>query len=138
MICTYLRFRADYSKPKPGQSGAGEVASSLATGLRLKGFNPSAPEDQEYAHFFRCKSGHHLYEVMVAFDFVDGESWEVSYLPVLSFFARLLSKIDVNELSALSLAIHETMRSNSHVKDMQWYPKYGDTANGSPNPIYNA
>jgi len=71
---------------------------------------------------------------MVAFDFVDGVSWEVSYLPVLSFFARLFSKIDENELSALSSAIHETMRSNPHVKDMHWYLKYGDKSSGSPNP----
>ena len=136
MICTYLRFHADYLKPKPGQSGAGEVASSLASGLSIKGFNPSAPEDQEYAHFFRCKSGRHIYEVMVAFDFVDEESWEVSYSPILSFFARLFSKIDENEISALSSAIHETIRSNPHVKDLRWYPKYGDKSDGSPNPIY--
>ena len=75
---------------------------------------------------------------MVAFDFVDEESWEVSYLPILGFFARLFSKIDENELSALSFAIHETMRNNPHVKDMRWYPKYGDTSYGSPNPIYNS
>jgi hypothetical protein len=122
-------------KPKPGQSGAGEVASSLASGLRVKGFNPSTPLDQEYAHFFRCKSGYHLYEVMVGFDFVDEESWEVSYSPIRGFFARLFSKVDENELSALSSAILETMRNNPHVKDMHWYPKYGDTSYGSPNPI---
>src|ERR1051326_5569826 len=86
---TYLRFKADYSPPPPGQSGAGEVAKSLVAGLRSKGFAPSEPTDQEYAHFVRCPSGSHDYEIMVAFDFVDGQTWEVSCPRALGFFSRL-------------------------------------------------
>jgi hypothetical protein len=135
---TYLRFKADYPTPQPGQSGAGEVAAALAAGLRAKGFSPSAPKDQEFAHFLRCASGPHEYEIMVAFDFVDGHTWEVSCPPVLGFFSRLRGKTEEKELSPLIKAVHETMQSNSHVKEMEWYPSYGDKSHGSSHPIQNA
>jgi hypothetical protein len=132
---TYLRFKADYATPQPGQSGAADVAASLIAGLRAKGFSPSEPKDQEFAHFFRCSSGAHKYEIMVAFDFVDGQTWEVSCPPVLGVFSRLFGKTEETELSALIAAIHATMKSNSHVKEMYWYPSYGDKSNSSSNPV---
>jgi hypothetical protein len=132
---TYLRFEADYPTPKAGQSGAGPVASTLIAGLRAKGFTPSEPEDQEYAHSFRCPSGRFNYEIMVAFDFVDGgRTWEVSCPPSLGFFSRLFGQNEDKELSALIKAIHETMTSEGHAQRLQWYPRYGDKSNGSPVP----
>src|SRR5438270_509469 len=137
-IRTYLRFKADYTSPEPGQSGAGEMASALTAGLRARGFSASEPEDQEYAHFFRCTSGPREYEVMAAFDFVEGQTWEVSCKPVLGFFSRLFGKTEEKELSALIMAIHETMRSNPRVQEMHWYPSYGVKSNGSPSPVDDA
>ena len=132
---TYLRFKADYPSPPPGASGAGEVAKSLVAELRAKGFAPSEPKDQEYAHFVRCPSGPHDYEIMIAFDFVDGQTWEVSCPRALGFFSRLFGKSEETELSALVKAIDAAMKSNSHVREMRWYPSYGDKSNGAANPI---
>jgi hypothetical protein len=137
-IHTYLRFKADYPSPKPGESGAGEVASTLAAGLRTKGFSPSEPKDQEYAHFVRCSSGPHEYEIMLAFDFVEGHTWEISCPPVLGFLSRLFGKTEEKELSALAMAIHDTMRSNPRVNEMCWHPSYGTKSHRSSTPLQNA
>ena len=131
---TYLRFEADYPTPERGQSGAGNVAAGIADGLRARGFNPSEPRDQEYAHFFRCPSSSYEYEIMVSFDFVDGRTWEVSCPPVLGLFSRLFGKNEDRELSVLIEAIHATVRSDPRVKDMKWYASYGDKSNGSSKP----
>jgi hypothetical protein len=138
MVSTYLRFQADYPTPEPGASGAGEVASFLVAELRAKGFNPSDPEDQEFAHMVRCKSGQYEYEIMIAFDFVDGHTWEISCPQVLGFLSHLFGKTDEKELSTLIEAIHGTMQSNPHVKEMHWHPSYGDKSHDSRNPIYTA
>jgi hypothetical protein len=137
-IRTYLRFKADYPIPQPGQSGAGEITTALAAGLRARGFASSEPEDQEFAHFFRCRSGSREYEIMAAFDFVEGDSWEVNCPPTLGFFPRLLGKTEEKELSSLIGAIHAVMQSNSRVKEMLWYTSSGGKSNGSPDPIQSA
>jgi hypothetical protein len=137
-IRTYLRFKADYPVPESGQSGAGEIAANLAAGLRARGFSPSEPEDQEFAHFFRCRSGSRDYEIMVAFDFVEGRSWEVNCPPTLGFFPRLFGKTENKELSSLVDAIHGVMQSNPRVKDMVWYASAGDKSNGSADPVQGA
>jgi hypothetical protein len=137
-IRTYLRFKADYLPPEPGKSGAGEIATSLAAGLRAKGFSPSEPKDEEFAHYFRCPCGGREYEIMTAFDFMDGHTWEVSCPPRLGFFSRLLGRTEEKELSTLIMAIHDTIHANPHVKEMHWYPAYGDESNGSLNPIQDA
>jgi hypothetical protein len=72
---------------------------------------------------------------MVAFDFVEGHTWEVSCPPVLGFFSRLFGKTEEKELFSLIGAIHAAMQSNPRVKEMLWYPSCGDKSNGSPDPI---
>ncbi len=131
---TYLRFKADYPIPAAGESGAGQIAASLVAGLRTRGFAPSEPADRQFAHFFRCASGPREYEVMAAFDFVDAHTWEVSCPRLLGSLSRLFGKTEDKELSSLLRAIHETIRSDSHVKEIQWYPRYGDKSHGSPTP----
>ena len=131
---TYLRFKADYPTPQPGQSGAGDLARSIVAALRAEGFKPSEPEDQEFAHFVRCPSGSREYEIMMAFDFVDGQTWEISCPRTLGFLSRLFGAGEEPELSALINAIHTTISSDSRVKAMSWYPSYGDKRNGSSNP----
>ena len=131
---TYLRFKADYPIPQPGQSGAGDVAALLVAGLRAQGFDPSDPEDREFAHFLTCPSGPGKYEIMVAFDFVDGQTWEISCPRTTGALSRLFGKGEETELSALINAIHVAISSDSRVKEMSWYPAYGDKRNGSPNP----
>ena len=106
----------------------------LAAGIRAKGFSPSPIEDREYAHTFRCKSGEYDYEIMVAFDFVDGGTWEVSCPPTLGWIARLRGKSEEKELSALISAIASVLRSDARVKNVRWYQAYGDKSAPSPTP----
>jgi hypothetical protein len=110
------------------------VAALLVAGLRAQAFNPSKPEDQEFAHLVQCPSGPREYEIMVAFDFVDGETWEISCPPTIGFLSRLFGQTEEAELSTLLNAIHSTINSDSRVKEMAWYPSYGDKRNGSANP----
>jgi len=135
---TYLRFKADYPIPQPGQSGGEAVAAALVAGLRAKGFNPSEPEDQEFAHFLRCPSGRHEYEIMTAFDFVDGQTWEISCPRKLGFLSRFFGQSEEVELTALVNAIHAVISSDPRVKELCWYPSYRNQTNGSPNPMGNA
>lgn len=132
---TYLRFKADYPTPQPGQSGAGKVATLLVASLRAQGFNPSEPEDREFAYFLTCPSGPAEYEIMVAFDFVVGQTWEISCPRTMGALSRLFGKGEETELSALINAIHVALSSDPRAKDMSWYPSYGDQRNASPNPV---
>ena len=138
MIYTCLTFRADYPKPEPGQSGAGDVAEDLVVGLRAMGFNPSDPEDQVFVHFVYCSSGEHRYEIMIAFDFVGEALWEISCPRRFGFFAKLFGKREDKELSALIQAIHRVVEKNPKVKEMRWHPKYGDKSYSSPHAITTA
>src|SRR5450432_1397865 len=124
MIHSYARLIADYPCPPDGQSGAGPFATDLAAALSRAGFKPSSPQDNEYAYSVRCKSGIHEYEIMVAFDFVDRQSWEVSCPPTLGFFARLIGKNEIDDHTRIIRAIHESLQSNPRVSKLVWYPAY--------------
>jgi hypothetical protein len=133
MVRTAARFESTFAKPKSGESGAGELASMLAAGLRAKGFSPAPIEDQEYAHCFKCPSGEREYEVMVAFDFNDGRTWEVSCPPVLGWLARLRAT-EEREHSQLISAIDSVLHSDGRIADIRWYRSYGDKSDPSPSP----
>lgn len=107
----------------------------LATGLRAKGFNLSDPEDQEFAHFIHCKSGQYDYKIMVAFDFVDGATWEISCPRTLGTLQRLFGKTEDAELSALVETIDLVVKTDSRTREMHWYPSYGDTSPESGHPV---
>ena len=134
MIRTSARFESTLRRPQEGASGAGELAALLVAGIRAKGFSPSPIKDQEYAHTFRCKSGEYDYEVMVAFDFADGGTWEISCPPALGWFATLRGKSEERELSALISAIASVLHSEARVKNVRWYQAYGDKSAPSPTP----
>ena len=134
MVRTTARFESSFAKPKVGESGAGELAAMLAAGLKGKGFSPAPVEDQEYAHYFKCRSGEHEYEVMVAFDFNDGRTWEVSCPGVLGWLAKLRGRTEEDEHSALVSAIDSVLHSSSRITDVRWYRSYGDKSNPSPIP----
>jgi hypothetical protein len=131
---TAVRFEADFPKPKSGESGAGEVASMLIAGLRGNGFSPSPAQDEEYAHSFVCPSGKYSYSVMVAFDFVDNATWEVSCPPALGRFAKLRGQSEEKEHSALVSAIASVLSADPRIRNVRWYKSYGDKSDQSPQP----
>jgi len=135
MITTYVRLDATLPKPEPGESGAGELAGILFEGLCAHGFKPTPPTDCEYAHFLRCKSGDCEYEIMVAFDFVDGKTWEISCPSRLGLLAKLFGKSERQELGALITAIHDILQSDSRVTSIKWNAGYGDRSYDFPNPV---
>jgi len=106
----------------------------LVAGLHARGYSPSPVRDQEYAHTFRCRSGEYDYEVMVAFDFVDGKTWEVSCPPSLGWLARPKGKSEEEELSALVSAIASVLHSDARVKDVRWHASHGDRSEPSRTP----
>jgi hypothetical protein len=135
MITTYARLDASLEKPQAGESGAGELAGILFEGLRARGFEATAPTHGQYAHFLHCKSGDYEYEIMVAFDFVDGKTWEISCPPRLGLLAKLFGKSERQELGALITAVHDILQSDSRVTSIKWNERYGDRSYDSPNPV---
>ena len=138
MFRSAARFESDFRKPKQGESGAGELASMLISGLRHHGFSPSPAKDEEYAHSLTCRSGKYSYEVLVAFDFVDRETWEVSCPPVLGWFAKLRGETEEKEHSALVSAIASVLTTDARIRNVRWYKSYGDRSDPSPTPSSDA
>jgi hypothetical protein len=134
MIRTAARFEADFPKPKAGDSGAGELANLLAKGLRVLNFPVLSVEDIEYGHIVNVRSGEYEYEIMAAFDFDDGRTWEVCCPPVLGSLARLRGKSEDKELTALVKAIASVLRSERSLRNIQWYPTPDDMSDPSPAP----
>lgn len=134
MIRTAARFEGDFPKPKAGESGAGELAKMLAAGLRVLGFAVISVEDVEYAHLVNVRSGEYTYEILVAFDFEDGKTWEVCCPPVLGSLARLRGKSEDKELTALVRALASVLLSERSLRNVRWYPSPDDLSDPSPTP----
>lgn len=137
MITTYVRLDTTLQKPTAAgcSSGAGELADIVYKGLTALGFEPTTPTDDEFAHFLRCKSGKYEYEIMVAFDFVDQKTWEISCSTNLRFIAKLFGKSEQQELGSLINALFQTLLSDARVISMKWNPRYGNRSHDSATPI---
>lgn len=136
MITTYVRLDTTLQKPATdgSSSGAGELADIVYKGLTALGFQPTTPTDDEFAHFLRCKSGNYEYEIMIAFDFVDEKTWEISCSTNLGFIAKLFGKSEQQELGSLINAISQILQSDARVISMKWNPRFGDRSHDLPSP----
>lgn len=110
--------------PKKGDRVPGrELGELITAGLRQRGF---AAEDVSYEEPFfttRCQSGNYRYEVQ-SFIYVPGETdavWAVDCPPTLGAWARFSGKSEDAELSAVLIAIHETLKNDARVIDMRWF-----------------
>jgi hypothetical protein len=134
VIRTAARLEADFPKPKSGESGAGPLAQLLANGLRVLKFTVISVEDVQYGHVVNVRSGEYDYEIMTAFDFEDGKTWEVCCPPVLGSLARLRGKSEEKELTAVVRAIASVLRAERSLRNVRWYATPDDLSDPSAGP----
>ena len=131
---TVVRVRCDFdptfpdlkSLPKGQDRIPGRpLAELVVSGLRKRGFNASDVINEEPFFVTRCRSGEYEYQILSFLTYPDpaGPVWEVSCAPTIGFWGKLFGKSEDKELGPLLDAIHDTLKSDSHIKEMRWFPE---------------
>ena len=128
------RFLATPEFEVPPGSGERAIADVMFQGLKARRFQVSEPNDIEFAHEIRCRSGDLEYELMIGFNHEDDKSWQVSCPPVLGFWSRLLGRSEVSEHERLIRAIHDILQTEPRFNDVRWQKDFGNTKGESDTP----
>jgi hypothetical protein len=127
-ISRFVRFRGGPTPPtSPGQdpNPGIEIVRHLAAELPGLGIPVLSTEDVEYAHQIRCEVDGKSYELMVGYDWVAGDWWEVFYAPRLPWWKRILGQSEEGEMRALTSALATALGRLPGVGEMRWYEAYG-------------
>jgi hypothetical protein len=130
-ISTYVRFtggpappRSVAENPNPGA----ELVDHLVAHLPGGGIVVRDAEDVEYAHEVHCLVLGKPYTVMVGYDWVTGDWWQVFYSRRLSWVKRLFGVSEDEEMRLLTSALATALDCLPRLREARWYR----TFRGSP------
>lgn len=104
----------------PGRS-LGEL---IVQGLNHHGLEASGPLNEEPFFVAPCRSGAIEYRVLCyILEPGDDPVWVVECPRTLGRIANWRGKTEQQELGAVVTAIHETLRNDSRVREMRWFPE---------------
>jgi hypothetical protein len=134
---TCVRFRGGFTPPRSvgeDRNPGGEIAAHLGRELPIHEVTVGGIRDVEYAHEVSCTIDGRTYEVMVSFDWISKEWWEVFYGPSLSAFDRLRGRAEVGTMRRLSAAIYAVLTALPGIDEIRWYADYAEAVDGDYAP----
>jgi hypothetical protein len=132
-ISTCVRFKGGPTppptleeNPNPGK----ELVEHLAASLGRAGIGVGKVADIEFAHEIECDVSGKRYKVLVGFDWITQEWWEVFYAPRLSWLRRLLGQSEVEEMRLLTKALATAIGELPGLGETRWYTSYNVDVTG--------
>jgi hypothetical protein len=124
---TYVRFRADFDRPKSIHEPSGEeLADFLIEGLADHGIAAQRSDDADFQHYLECNCGDSQIKLAVGLDVFDDngdDHWSIMLCcrPSKSFFRR---KVPSSDTLPILHAISDTIGKTERIKDIRWYPLF--------------
>ncbi len=102
----------------PGRS----LAELVAQGLRKHDLPADDPLNEEPFFVVHCRSGKIEYKILCyLLESQEVPAWVVECPRTMGLIAKWRGKSEEKELSAVVMAIHETLRNDSRVYEMRWF-----------------
>jgi hypothetical protein len=100
----------------------------VVQGLVRHGLQATGPLNEEPFFAVPCRSGDYEYRVL-CYLLEPGQDpvWVIECPRNFGFIAKWRGKSEEAELGAVVMAIHETLKNDSHVREIRWFQKLPDT-----------
>jgi hypothetical protein len=121
-VSTCMRFIGGFPFPEGIQLSPGrELAAYLSSELRKANITIENQEDVEYGIIINVMVAGQKYELLIFYDGMDEEWWEISYAPAFGLFDRLRGKREDDNLQILSCALDKSIRCLDGTRKIRWY-----------------